>query len=136
MEQATQKRLQDFNSLDKGVVLSLDERSRLPDQMLLRVKGYLDNENAGAFQDLMKSFLQEDVPGKTLLLDLDGMSYASSTGLGALTGLLILCREKGVELKLLHIRPKVHSVMDLLGFTSFFSISESLDQALVGSVRS
>lgn len=124
---SVKEKLDSFNAREAGIILSQGSGSRLPSLLVLELQGYLDTENSSLFLEFVRTLLKEE-ERRSLVLDMEGLTYASSTGLGAMTSLLIDCRDSQVSLELCRIRPKVHSVMDLLGFTSFFSISEDVQQ--------
>lgn len=77
-----------------------------------------------AFKDIL------DEGYNSVILDMAGVNYASSMGIGAITELLKNVSKKGGKLILLDIQPKVLDVFSLLGFTSFLTIANSLDDAV------
>jgi anti-anti-sigma factor len=62
--------------------------------------------------------------GRCLVLDLSGVGYISSTGVGALTNALVEARKKGLGIVFRRIPPKVASILDVLGLRSFFPIED------------
>lgn len=89
--------------------------------LVCRVTGQLETENSPGFLDEVKSML--DFPWiNTLVMDLAGLTYVSSTGIGSFTTLLIECKNKGISLVLKNMNEKVKSVFDLLGFSGFFTM--------------
>ena len=58
------------------------------------------------------------------------MNYVSSTGIGSFTAFLKLVKPKGGDVVLLEIQPKVYEVFQLLGFSQFFNIKDSTDDAI------
>ncbi len=89
--------------------------------LLCRVSGQLETSNSPGFLDTVKDELGRQGI-KKMVLELSGLTYVSSTGIGSFTTLLIECKKKGVSLVLKNISEKVKSVFDLLGFTSFFDL--------------
>ncbi len=87
--------------------------------LLCTVKGNLETANSPAFLDVLEKEL-DGKPVKKMILELSELLYVSSTGIGSFTTLLINCKNKGTDLILKNMNPKVKSVFDLLGFSSFF----------------
>jgi anti-anti-sigma factor len=65
-----------------------------------------------------------------LIFNCAGLDYVSSTGIGSFTSFLKLLKPKGGDLVLLDIQPKVDEVFQLLGFSQFFAIKKSLEEAI------
>jgi len=59
-----------------------------------------------------------------LIVDMNGVSYISSTGIGALTNVMVKAKKREIALMLRSIQPKVRSVFELLGVLSFFELAE------------
>ena len=57
------------------------------------------------------------------------LNYVSSTGIGLFTDFLKLVKEKGGDLVLLSVQPKVYEVFQLLGFSQLFNFKEKLNEA-------
>ncbi len=85
------------------------------------VKGNLETANSPVFLETLEKELNNSVI-KKVILDLKGLAYVSSTGIGSFTSLLINCKNKGAELILKNMDSKVKSIFDILGFTSFFTM--------------
>ncbi len=89
--------------------------------IICKVKGNLETSNSQRFLDLLENKLIRN-SYKKMTIDLKELMYISSTGIGAFTTLLISCKNKGTELVLCNMHPKVKSVFDILGFSSFFNM--------------
>ena len=110
--------IEDLNSSKKQVNI---EKESYEGNMVLLLKGSIDTYNSN---DIGKTVLEEintEAPG-VLIIDLSGVNYVASTGIGCMTMILKHCDKKGVRLYLAKISPKVLEVFSLLGFTSFFTI--------------
>lgn len=88
------------------------------------VSGSLDGENSALFLSAAKQLIEyADENGRALLvLNMEGLHYASSAGVGVLMSILTLARSSGVQIHLARLSDKVLSVIRLLGFESFFTI--------------
>jgi anti-sigma B factor antagonist len=65
-----------------------------------------------------------------LVFHCGGLNYVSSTGIGSFTAFLKAVKPRGGDLVLLDIQPKVYEVFQLLGFSQFFNIKETLEDAV------
>lgn len=118
------------------------EKGRVP-VTVLKLEGQLDGQN---YQELIaKANELYDGGTRDILLDLSGLTYISSAGLVALHGISLMLhgetppdpeqgwaavksadrsRQAGLQqhIKLLNPRPEVASVLEMVGFTTFFEI--------------
>ncbi len=126
------------------------EQGRVPVHVI-RLEGQLDGQN---FQDLIKKAREMYETGaRDILLDMDGLSYISSAGLVSLHTVALMLRgetapdpehgwaalksmdrtrDGGLQqhIKLLNPRPEVKSVLEMVGFTTFFEVFNDLKKAV------
>ncbi|MBI4567260.1 MAG: anti-sigma factor antagonist [Planctomycetes bacterium] len=107
--------VQPIDGVDRGVVVSMT--------------GAIDAGTVVAFQDQLDT-LRNRQGFIRFVLDLDGVKYVNSTGLGSLVKLADGLEAQGGGVALIKIHPKVRVVFDMLGLNTFFQIYRSLDQAL------
>jgi len=93
----------------------------------LILTGDLDTDSSGEFQSFILEVLQEMKPLSTLVLDLSALSYISSTGVGSLTAILTETKRRRIGLSLCGIPRHIWNIIDLLGFTAFFSFIDSYE---------
>ena len=60
----------------------------------------------------------------SLLVDMSGLAYIDSTGLGVLVGALKQAREMGGDVRLRSLNPQAYNVFDITGLTRVFTIEE------------
>ena len=65
-----------------------------------------------------------------MVLDMAEVRYISSAGLRTLADVLTKNREQGGDLKLASLNRKVLRVLRIIGFDKFFSIYDTLDEAI------
>ncbi len=94
---------------------------------MVSLNGYLDAHTVAEFDRCTEALIGEGT--SKLILDLQGLSYISSAGIGALMSLSQRLRKDGGDLVLLQPTPKVLKILDLLGFTRIFQLSETEDEA-------
>ncbi len=119
-------KLESFGETYSGVKLSC-RKSHSPSALVISIEGSLDSNNSEAFRKLVLEGLGLAKNEGGLILNLAGLRYASSTGLGSFTAILSEARRHQVPFFLCHIQPSVRSVLDLLGFTSFFNCIDGFE---------
>ena len=72
---------------------------------------------------------------KTLILDLGGVNYMDSSGVGELTGAYISAKNKGCELKLLNLTKKIDDLMQITKLATIFEIYTD-EKAALASAKS
>ena len=65
-----------------------------------------------------------------LIFNCSALNYVSSTGIGSFTVFLKMVKPKNGDVVLLEIQPKVYEVFQLLGFSQFFNIKGTADEAI------
>ncbi len=95
----------------------------------LVLNGYLDTYNSPEFQSHINELINSGV--RQIIFNLSGLSYISSTGIGAFTSFMKSLRQKKGNMVLFGLQEKVLEVFSLLGFTKFFKIGTDLDEALL-----
>jgi len=113
------RKLDSFGDVYSGIKLNF-KKSSSPAAFVISIEGSLDSNNSDAFRKLVLEGLGLAKNEGGLILNLAGLRYASSTGLGSFTAILSEARRYQVPFFLYRVQPSVRSVLDLLGFTSFF----------------
>jgi anti-anti-sigma factor len=119
-------RLARFEADNPGLRLSSGV-SRKPPSLVIHVAGVLDTNNSPGFLGMVLGCLDEARAHGGLIIDLEGLSYASSTGVGALTSILIEAQRNRLAFRLCHIPHNVGAVLDVLGFSTFFDRIDSFE---------
>lgn len=112
-------RLSEFNARHPSTKLTLSYSSE-PPALVVSVGGDLDTQCSGDFQDTLTEVLEVARPRGGLILDLAGLQYISSTGVGALTALLIASQRTRTLFQLCRVSEQARSILEVLGFSSFF----------------
>src|SRR5881296_3628190 len=68
--------------------------------------------------------------GRYLVLDMAGITYMDSTGLGLLLSIYATIRNQGGDLKLLNVSPRVHELLKITNLLHVFEIYEDENRAL------
>jgi anti-sigma B factor antagonist len=101
-----------------------------PDEhtLLLRVHGCLDASNAPSFVQQCHVARKN---GRNLVLNLSGVSFIASSGIGALLALAEDMQENSGTLRLVALSTAVDSVIRLLNLDQFLTILATEQEALV-----
>jgi anti-sigma B factor antagonist len=99
--------------------------------VVVRVRGELDARNAPG---LVEVCTQVRRGGKSLVLNLAGVTFIASSGIGALLALVEEFRQGPGSLRLVSISPAVRSVVNLLNIDRFLGIDEN-EQAAIETLR-
>lgn len=111
---------------DQGVQLTLDRLNQT--SCVVRVTGYIDTYNSPYCQKQIDQFIQQGLVH--LVFDLHGVTYISSTGVGVFPNTLKNVKKSGGDIILVGMRPRVEDVFDLLGFKTFFTRTETVEEAI------
>ena len=111
---------------DDSLKIRLSKIDGAPKCLLLNLTGYIDTYNSNFFQKCVQKVI--DFGYNRLIFQCGSLNYVSSTGIGSFTSFLKIVKSKGGDLVLMDIRPKVYEVFQLLGFSQFFNIMDSLDE--------
>lgn len=88
---------------------------------IIELSGYLDAHTVNMFENRLGEILEAGE--KHVVLDLRGLNYISSAGIGALMSLTQQLRKNRGDLVLLRPNKKVYKILDLLGFTRIFNVA-------------
>ena len=105
---------------DDSLKIRLQKVDSVDGCLVLYLTGYIDTYNSRAID---AGFIR-------LIFSAAGLNYVSSTGIGSFTAFLKAVKPRGGDLVLLEIQPKVYEVFQLLGFSQFFNIKDSLNEAV------
>ena len=113
---------------DESLRIKLQQVQDIEGCLVLYLSGYIDTYNSNFFQKRVNRAIEASYTN--LIFNCGGLNYVSSTGIGSFTAFLKSVKPKGGDLVLLEIQPKVYEVFQLLGFAQFFTIKDSLEDAV------
>jgi len=113
---------------DDSLKIRLQKFDSIKDCLALYLTGYIDTYNSNSFQKRVSKAV--DAGFIKLIFHCGGLNYVSSTGIGSFTAFLKSVKPRGGDIVLLEIQPKVYEVFQLLGFSQFFNIKDSLEEAV------
>ena len=95
---------------------------------ILDLSGELDAHTAAELEAaIQKCIAEEDV---RIVVHGGELQYISSAGLGVFMAFIEEVRDRGGDIKIASLQPRVFNVFDLLGFPVLFDIVESEEEAL------
>jgi anti-sigma B factor antagonist len=104
------------------------EVRRRDESTVVGVRGEVDVATAPALRDGLDEALEGGIG--PVVVDLTGVTFIDSTGLGVLIGARRRCVEGGRELRVVVAEPRILKVFEITGLTELFTIHPSLDPAL------
>lgn len=118
---------QDTVVIKDSLRMQLEKDANDSQKITLNLKGFLDTYNSADFQREVNKLI--DTGFVKILFNCSELNYVSSTGIGAFTSFLKSVKQKKGDVVLTFLQPKVFEVFQLLGFSKFFNITSSLDEA-------
>ncbi|MBN1679529.1 MAG: STAS domain-containing protein [Anaerolineae bacterium] len=99
------------------------------DITIFSLEGRVDSQGSVQLESALQAAVEAGQ--HKIALDMAKVSYLNSAALRTLADIITQTREKGGDLRLASLVPKVQRVLHLVGFDKFSSIYETLDQALI-----
>ena len=113
---------------DDSLKINLEKVTGIENSILIYLSGYIDTYNSLFFQKRIAKIIEAGYVN--IIFNCASLNYVSSTGIGSFTAFLKMLKPKGGDIVLLEIQPKVYEVFQLLGFSQFFNIKDSIDDAI------
>ena len=113
---------------EASLKIRLEKIGEVPNCLLMHLVGYIDAYNNHHFQKKVAMVIEAGFT--RLVLDMRGINFIGSTGVGGLVALMRTLREKTGDVVLQEMQPKVYEVFQLLGFSRFFTVSAGLEESL------
>lgn len=113
---------------DDSLKIILESVEGISNCMTIYLNGYIDTYNSSYFQKQISKVV--DAGYVNLIFNCAALNYVSSTGIGSFTAFLKMVKPKGGDIVLFETQAKVYEVFQLLGFSQFFNIKDSLQDAV------
>ncbi len=113
---------------DDSLKINLEKLDDVENGLVVYLNGYIDTYNSSFFQKRISKIVEAGFIN--LIFNCSALNYVSSTGIGSFTAFLKMIKPKGGDIVLLEIQPKVYEVFQLLGFSQFFNIKDSMTDAV------
>ena len=112
--------------MDLGIEVD-DSRSRSP-HVVVAVTGEVDIATAPKLREKLVELASQGA--HQVVVDLDGVEFLDSTGLGVLIGGMKRLRGHDGDLTLVCTQPRILKVFEITGLTKVFAIHDSVDDAV------
>ncbi len=113
---------------DDSLKITLEKLESINAGLKLYLNGYIDTYNSNFFQKKITKVVEAGYIN--LIFNCSALNYVSSTGIGSFTSFLKMIKPKGGDIVLMDIQPKVYEVFQLLGFSQFFNIKSTSEDAI------
>lgn len=112
----------------EGIQVSLEKAGANENISVIKVGGYIDTTTSAELEHSLSSILKSN--NYNIVIDLGNVDYISSAGWGIFISEIKGIREKGGDLKLVHMIPDVYEVFELLEFNYILKAFDSLEEAV------
>lgn len=101
----------------------------LDKNLLVRLEGELDHHNSReAREKIDNKYYNNNL--LNIILDLQGLVFMDSSGIGLIMGRYKNCSELGGQLSIININPKIERILEMSGLTSITRVYSSVAEAL------
>lgn len=109
------------------LTITLNKINTIKNGCLITLSGNIDTYNSPFFQNQITKVITAGYVN--IIFKCTYLNYLSSTGLGAFTNLLKIVRVMNGDIVIADIQPKIQEYFDLLGFSQFFTLKTTLQEA-------
>jgi anti-sigma B factor antagonist len=95
---------------------------------ILGVEGFLDAHTAPEFEQAIQAEI--DAGHIRIIVNCEKLTYISSAGLGVFMSFVEEIRERGGDIKICGLIPKVKQVFEILGFQAIYDILDDVPAAV------
>ena len=95
---------------------------------ILSVEGFLDAHTAPEFEQAIQAEI--DAGHFRIIVNCEKLTYISSAGLGVFMSFVEEIRERGGDIKICGLIPKVKQVFEILGFQAIYDILNDVPAAV------
>ena len=112
----------------QGIKIGIQKVGAQFDICLLNISGYVDTTTCQELSQIIQELIQEK--HFHIIGDLGGVTYISSAGWGVFMGEIKGIREKGGDIKVVHMNPEVFEVFEMLEFNRILNYYDSVEEAI------
>ena len=113
--------------------LMLNEYSAAPGRTVIAVSGEIDVYTAPRLRETLVSLV--DAGNYRLIVDMEGVEFLDSTGLGVLVGGLKRVRAHDGEIDLVCTQGRILRIFRITGLSRVFNIFDSVEEALASGAK-
>jgi anti-anti-sigma factor len=108
------------------MTLKIRMKQTRPGTVTCSPSGTLDSDTAPLLDREITRLLAE--PIKTLVLDMAGVEFISSAGLGTVAKTKTALNRQGADLALINLRPQIRKVFEIIRLLPTFNVFESMQE--------
>jgi anti-anti-sigma factor len=112
----------------QGIRIGIQKVGTQFDICLLNISGYVDTTTCQELTQTIQALT--DQKNILFITDLGGVTYISSAGWGVFMGEIKGIREKGGDIKVVHMNPEVFEVFEMLEFNRILNYYDSVEEAI------
>lgn len=112
--------MEELNGKKIGVSASCEWTDESSADLRIALTGILDTKNSNELNEAVIGELKLHPSLRTMVIDLAGITYISSTGIGTLSNILVHCKKNKSEFFLSRTPEKIKRIMSQLGFLVYF----------------
>jgi anti-anti-sigma factor len=112
----------------QGIRVGIQKVGTQFDICLLNISGYVDTTTCQELTQTIQALT--DQKNILFITDLGGVTYISSAGWGVFMGEIKGIREKGGDIKIVHMNPEVFEVFEMLEFNRILNYYDSVEEAI------
>jgi len=109
---------------DLGVDILLTREATI----VLKLKGFIDTYNTPFFSKKVNMAITHGF--SYFIFDMQSVNYMSSTAIGIFTSFLKVLKPINGDIIFVGVNPKVYDVFELIGFSSFFTFTNDMTNAM------
>jgi anti-sigma B factor antagonist len=94
---------------------------------LFKLAGSLDSDTYTQFDEEVKGIAGEGIKG--LILDMEGLTYISSAGIGSVMGAKKFLKSKDASFAMTNLQPQIHEVFEVMKIGSAVNIFKNVEEA-------
>jgi anti-anti-sigma factor len=102
--------------------LTIDKSQSQSSAAIFVLKGELNNQTTGQLNQAISTML--DAPAKALVLNMEEISFISSSAIGVIVKTRNTLQQKGSDLTMVSIQPQVKRVFDIMQLTPILKVCE------------
>ena len=125
--------LEEFSSLNSkklGIMLYAQTAGKENDFLVIAFHGSLNTDNSIQLSESLFKIFNIELRFKKIVFDLKKLDYVSSAGIGTLVTFLQKTKSAKIDLILCNVNSKVLTVIETLGFASFFTIIDDCQEVI------
>ncbi len=112
----------------EGISIDVKRVGAREDVALLQIRGFIDTTTAPEVHRVLAGLLRDGLVN--IVVDMAGVGYVSSAGWGSFVGEIRDIRERGGDLRIVHMAPEVSEVFEMLEFNRIIQAYEHLEEAI------